>query len=29
MAATRVEGMDGGIVAIPNDQFLDGPVTIL
>ena len=29
MAATRVEAMDGGIVAIPNDQFLDGPVTIL
>ena len=29
MAATRVESMDGGIVAIPNDQFLDGPVTIL
>ena len=29
MAATRVEGLDGGIVAIPNDQFLDGPVTIL
>ena len=29
MAATRVEAMDGGMVAIPNDQFLDGPVTIL
>ena len=29
MAATRVESMDGGIVAIPNDQFLDGPVTVL
>ena len=29
MAATRVEGMDGGIVAIPNEQFLEGPVTVL
>ncbi|NNG47823.1 MAG: mechanosensitive ion channel [Deltaproteobacteria bacterium] len=29
MATTRIEGMAGGIVAIPNDQFLDGQVTIL
>jgi small-conductance mechanosensitive channel len=29
MATTRLEAMDGGVVAIPNDQFLDGPVTIL
>ena len=29
MATTRVEGMDGGIVAIPNEQFLEGPVTVL
>ena len=29
MASTRIEAMDGGIVAIPNNQFLEGPVTIL
>ena len=29
MATTRVEAMDGGTVSIPNDQFLEGPVTIL
>jgi small-conductance mechanosensitive channel len=29
MASTRVEGIDGGVIAIPNEQFLDGPVTIL
>jgi len=29
MSTTRVEAMDGGTVAIPNEQFLDGPVTIL
>ena len=29
MAATRVEGMDGGVIAIPNEQFLEGPVTVL
>jgi len=29
MATTRVEAIDGGTVAIPNDQFLEGPVSIL
>jgi len=29
MATTRLEGMDGGTVSIPNDQFLEGPVTIV
>lgn len=29
MATTRVEALDGGTVAIPNDAFLEGPVTIL
>jgi small-conductance mechanosensitive channel len=29
MATTRIEAMDGGIVAIPNGQFLEGPVTVL
>ncbi len=29
LASTRIEAMDGGYVEIPNDQFLDGPVTII
>ena len=29
MASTRIEAMDGGTVAVPNDQFLEEPVTIL
>lgn len=29
MASTRLEALDGGTVAIPNDEFLEGPVIIL
>ncbi len=29
LASSRVEAMDGGFVEVPNDEFLEGPVSIL
>ncbi len=29
LASSRVEAMDGGFVEVPNDRFLEGPVSIL